>query len=86
MCSYIVYSLHYNHCIISLLPPFLIFNVMELKNEEKTTSPTWCILPPKHLIQGKVVHFVVNYLYYIPTTHTVFILHLLQVDRNRFSF
>lgn len=66
MCSYIVYSLHYNHCIISLLPPFLIFNVMELKNEEKTTSPTWCILPPKHLIQGKVVHFVVNYLYYIP--------------------
>lgn len=35
MCSYIVYSLHYNHCIISLLPPFLIFNVMELKNEEK---------------------------------------------------
>lgn len=22
MCSYIVYSLHYNHCIISLLPPF----------------------------------------------------------------
>lgn len=86
MCSYIVYSLHYNHCIISLLPPFLIFNVMELKNEEKTTSPTWCILPPKHLIQGKVVHFVVNYLYYIPTTHTASILHLLQVDRNRFSF
>lgn len=86
MCSYIVYSLHYNHCIISLLPPFLIFNVMELKNEEKTTSPTWCILPPKHLIQGKVVHFVVNYLYYIHTTHTVSILHLLQVDRNRFSF
>lgn len=59
----------YIHYIITtvlyLYYPFLIFNVMELKNEEKTTRPTWCILPPKHLIQGKVVHFVVNYLYYI---------------------
>lgn len=53
MCSYIVYSLRYNHCIISLLPPFLIFNVMELKNEEKTASPTWCILPPKTPHSGK---------------------------------
>lgn len=66
---------------------FLIIFVKELKNDKTSPIRCWHILPPKHLIQDKVVLFLpLQNMIYIHTVLIVHSIHFKKLNKLHTSF